>query len=78
MATRTIDALIAKLADLPRDDRLVVMAQNPANNHHWSRSVAPPVKAGELLSALRFARDTIRAMTEWSEAAAQSEREAGR
>jgi hypothetical protein len=36
----------------PDSDRLVVMAQNPHDNHNWSRSVSQFFTVGELRAAL--------------------------
>ncbi|MFN4296762.1 MAG: hypothetical protein ACK4FB_07950 [Brevundimonas sp.] len=51
MAQSLIENLIGldKYAD---DARLYVMAQNPANYHHWSKPIGPIVTAGELRDAL--------------------------
>ena len=54
--TETFGALIDKLEGRAPTDRLMVMAQNPANNHHWSLGLGM-VSAAELLAELTFARD---------------------
>ena len=55
-SNEAIDALIEKLEGRAPTDRLMVMAQNPANNHHWSLGLGM-VSAAELLAELTFARD---------------------
>ena len=55
-AAQAIDGLIEKLEGRAPTDRLMVMAQNPANNHHWSLGLGM-VSAAELLAKLTFARD---------------------
>ncbi|MCR5876960.1 hypothetical protein [Phenylobacterium sp. J367] len=41
-----------RLDGLPDSARLLVKAQNPADNHHWSRSVSEIITAGEIRAAL--------------------------
>lgn len=41
-----------KLGDLPDNHRLIVMCQNPANYHHWSKPVGE-FTAGQVRDALR-------------------------
>ena len=53
-----IDRLIEKLEGRQPSDRLYVMAQNPANNHHWSLGLGE-VSAAELLRLLTVARAAL-------------------
>ena len=56
--TETFDVLIDKLEGRSPSDRLMVMAQNPANNHHWSLGIAT-VTAAELLHVLNVGRAAL-------------------
>lgn len=41
-----------RLDGLPNDHRLIVMCQNPANNHHWSKAVGG-FTAGDVRDSLK-------------------------
>jgi len=57
-STETFDRLIEALEVRQPADRLMVMAQNPADNHHWSRNLAT-VTAADLLMTLRVGRAAL-------------------
>ena len=43
-----------RASELPEDARLEIMAQNPANHFHWSKSIGS-ISAGDLVRMARFA-----------------------
>jgi len=74
--TQPIDGLIEKLEGRAPTDRLIVMAQNPANNHHWSLGLGM-VSAAELLAELTFARDVRTVLERRGSVIAKATGEAG-
>jgi hypothetical protein len=58
---RALDNLSAALAMRKPEDRLHVMAQNPANNHHWSSSMGV-VTAADLRTVVNIARTALMAI----------------
>ncbi|GEM_PF-6900598 len=57
-ASQTFDRLIEAVETRAPADRLMVMAQNPADNHHWSRNLAT-VTAADLLEVLKVGRAAL-------------------
>jgi hypothetical protein len=54
-----IERIQSKLALHPDGDRLIVMAQNPANHYHWSKPVGGHVSAAQLREILHAAWQII-------------------
>lgn len=55
--------MVKELRKREGDDRLIVMAQNPANYHHWTKQVIA-IEAGDIANIFAIALSVADAMEE--------------